>query len=61
MDEGPAAEVVSNGHCVGVKELMNPMQRSVCWLAVERWDVRVLKALDELGKGGGCHGGGLSN
>ena len=61
VDEGPAAEVGSDGRGVGVKELVYPVQRSVCWLAVDRRDMQFFEALDELVDGGGCHGGGLTN
>ena len=61
MAEGPAAEVGSDGRGVGVKELVHPMQRSVCRLALDRRDVRVLKDLDELVEGGARHVGGFTN
>ena len=61
MAKGPAADVSSDGRGVGVKEIVHPIQRSVCPLAVDRRDVRALKALYELLDGGVCHGGGLTN
>ena len=61
MAEGPAAEVGSYGHGVGVKELVHPVQRSVCRLAFDRRDVWVLEALGKFVDGGGRHGGGLRN
>ena len=61
MAEGPAAGFGSNGRGVGVKELVHPVQRSVCRIAVDRRDVRVLTALDELIDGGGRHGWELTN
>ena len=61
MAEGSAAKVGSNGRGVGVKELVHPVQRSVCRIAVDWRDVQVLEALDKLVDGGGRHGGGLTN
>ena len=59
--EGPAANGSSDRRGVGVKEIVHPMQCSVCRLAVDQRDVRALKALDELVDGGGRHGWGLTN
>ena len=59
--EVPAVEVGSDGRGVGVKELVHPVQRGVCRLAVDLRDVRVLEALDEFVDGGGRHSGRLTN
>ena len=59
--EGPAAEVGSNGRSVGVKELVDTVQHSVCRLANNQRDVRFIEALDKLFDGGVRHGGGLTN
>ena len=59
--EGPASEVVSDRCSVGFKELVHPEQRGICCLAVDRRDVRVFEALDELFDSGFRHGGGLTN
>ena len=59
--EGASSEVGSYGRGVGFKELVHPVQRGVCWLAVDWRDVRVFEALNELVYGGGRHGGGLTN
>ena len=61
MSEGPAAEVSSDGRGIGVEELVHPVQRSVCRIAVDRRDVRVLEAINELVDGGDRHGGGSTN
>ena len=61
MAEGPSAEVGSDRRGVGVEELVHPVHRSVCRLAVDLRDVWVLEAIDELFDGGGRHGGGLTN
>ena len=61
MDEGTAAEVGSDGCRFGFQELVHPVQRGVCRLPVDRRDVRVFEALDELVDGGGRHGGRLTN
>ena len=61
MAESSASQVGTNKHGVGVKELVYPMQRSVCQIAVDRRNVRVLEALNELVDSGGHHGGGLTN
>ena len=61
VDESAASEVGSNRYSVGVKELVHTVQCEVCWPPVNRRDVRVFKALDELVDGGGRHGWGLTN
>ena len=61
MAESPVAKVGSNRHGVGVKELVHPVQPSVFQITVDRRNVQVLKALDELVDSGGLHGGGLTN
>ena len=56
--EGAASEVGGDGRSVRVQELVHRVKRGVHRLPVDRWDVGVLEALDELVNGGGRHGGG---
>ena len=61
VDEGTASKVGSNRRGVGVKDILHPLQRGLCRLAVNRRDLRVFEVLGELVDGGGRHGGGLTN
>ena len=61
MAEVAAAEVVGDGLSVGVQEFVHRVQRRICRIPVDRRDVRIFEALDEIVDGGGPHCGGLAN
>ena len=61
MAEGAAAKVGRDGHSIGVQELVHPVQSGICRIPVDRRDVRVFEALNEIVDGGGRHGGRLTN